>query len=224
MSKHGKYKHGKYKHGKSNNMLIEIGYLLLLLSFNYIFLIFLIFLIFYLLIKKLYLFENFDTNSQAIRDTGSPDTSHNVDVPLSTTSSCKNMCGPPNRCSITGQQCFSDIDCPGCQPTISNIQTTVVDVSGNNEAGKLGAKLTYSTLTTDIGTQARIYTPNKFAKPAAPNIGTNTWSDKFNKDRKMFDDRYKPSGLKNMPSYSDRYSISGEFVDEGPIASNDYLT
>jgi len=168
--------------------------------------------------------ENFDTNSQTIRDMGKSDTSHNVNVPLTTTSTCTNMCGPPNRCSITGQQCFSDIDCPGCQPKIDESKSTITDIPGNNEAGKLGPKLTYSTLTTDIGTQSRIYATNKFDKQPSPNFGTDMWSDKFNQGRKMFDDRYKPSGLKNMPSYPDRYSLSGESVDDGPIAANSYLS
>jgi hypothetical protein len=56
-----------------------------------------------------------------------------------------------------------------------------------------------------------------------PNFGVNTWFNKFNKGRKLFDDRYKPSGLKNMPSYSDRYSLTGEFIDDGPLPSNSYL-
>ena len=71
----------------------------------------------YVKINKSYI-EGFDANTQVIRDTGNPDTTHNVDMPLTTTTSCKNMCGPPNRCSITGQQCMSDIDCPGCQPQV----------------------------------------------------------------------------------------------------------
>lgn len=170
--------------------------------------------------------EGFDTNTQAIRDTGSPDTSHNVDMPLTTTSSCKNMCGPPNRCSITGQQCMSDIDCPGCEPQVPPLSpSTGENIIGDDDAGKLssGVTLNYSSLTTGFGTQARIVTADKFAKPAMPDFGKNTWSDKFIKGRKLFDDRYKPSGLKNMPSYSDRYSITGEFVDDGPLPSNSYL-
>ena len=44
----------------------------------------------------------------------------NVDLPLTTNYSCKNFCGPPGRCSITGQQCLSDTDCFGCKlPTCS---------------------------------------------------------------------------------------------------------
>jgi hypothetical protein len=171
--------------------------------------------------------EGFDANTQIIRDEGKPDTTHNVDIPLTTTISCKNMCGPPNRCSITGQQCMSDIDCPGCEPQIStNNSNMVVNIVGENSAGKLSVGVTpnYSTLTSGFGTQTRIYTSDKFDKPLAPNFGLNTWSDKFNEERKLFDDRYKPSGLKNTPSYSDRYSITGEFVDEGPLPANSYLS
>ena len=172
-------------------------------------------------------FEGFDANTQVIRDTGTPDTSHNVDMPLTTTTSCKNMCGPPNRCSITGQQCMSDIDCPGCEPNVPPFSPSneEVNIIGDDDAGKLtaGVTLNYSPLTTGFGTQSRIVTSDKFSKPAMPNFGVNTWSGKFNKGRKLFDDRYKPAGLKNMPSYSDRYSLSGEFIDEGPLPSNSYL-
>jgi len=43
--------------------------------------------------------------------------SDNVDLPINTKYSCKNMCGPHATCSLTGEQCTSDIDCYGCQPT-----------------------------------------------------------------------------------------------------------
>ena len=42
--------------------------------------------------------------------------SHTVDLPINTTFSCENMCGPTAVCSITGEQCTSDIDCHGCLP------------------------------------------------------------------------------------------------------------
>jgi hypothetical protein len=170
--------------------------------------------------------EGFDPNTQIIRDTESPNTTHNVDLPLTTTTSCKNMCGPPNRCSITGQQCFSDIDCPGCEPLVPPLSpSTGENIVGDDAAGKLTAGVTpnYSPLTTGFGTQARIVTKDKLEKPAMPDFGIDKWSSKFIKGRKLFDDRYKPSGLKNMPSYPDRYSLTGEFIDEGPLASNSYL-
>ena len=50
------------------------------------------------------------------------DTTHTVNLPLNTTSSCSNFCGPTARCSMTGQQCTSDIECPGCQPNVSQPQ------------------------------------------------------------------------------------------------------
>jgi hypothetical protein len=56
-----------------------------------------------------------------------------------------------------------------------------------------------------------------------PDFGIDKGTDKFIKGRKLFDDRYTPSGLKNMPSYSERYSLTGEFIDEGPLPSNSYL-
>jgi hypothetical protein len=207
-----------------NNIIIAlISFLLLICIFKWI-----NYLVVnnYVKLSQLYV-EGFDTNSQPTRDTGSPETNHNVDLPLTTTTSCKNMCGPPNRCSITGQQCFSDIDCPGCEPQVPPLSpSTGENIIGNDDAGKLTAGVTpnYSPLTTGFGTQSRIVTKDKLGKPTAPNLGIDTWSDKFNETRKLFDDRYKPSGLKNMPSYSDRYSITGEFIDDGPLASNSYLS
>jgi hypothetical protein len=169
--------------------------------------------------------EGFDTSIQM---TQGPNTNHNVNLPLTTSYSCKNMCGPPNRCSITGQQCFADIDCPGCEPYSPPLNSleTKDNIVGENAAGKLTFNATprFSELTTDIGTQARLIVKNKFEKPVSPNFGVDTWSAKFDTSRKIFDDRYKPAGLKNMPSYPERYSLSGEFVDEGPISSNAYLS
>jgi hypothetical protein len=170
--------------------------------------------------------EGFDPNVQMKEG---PDTNHNVDLPLTTSYSCKNMCGPPNRCSITGQQCFADIDCPGCEPYSPPLASTdkqSKNIVGDNAAGKLTYNATpkYSTLTTDIGTKARLITKDKYEKPVSPNFGVDTWKSKFDTGRKLFDDRYKPAGLKGMPSYPERYSLSGEFIEEGPISSNAYLS
>jgi hypothetical protein len=174
---------------------------------------------------------NYLVNNNYIRREGflqeNKDTNHNVDLPLTTSYSCKNMCGPPNRCSITGQQCFADIDCPGCEPYSPPLTSSKsTNIVGENAAGKLTFNATprFSELTTDIGTQARLITKNKFEKPVSPNFGVDTWTNKFDISRKLFDDRYKPAGLKSMPSYPERYSLSGEFMDEGPISSNAYLS
>ena len=179
-----------------------------------------IFILFYL-IKCLTVKELF-TSQENVQ------TTHTVNLPLTDTYNCSNMCIIA-RCSKTGQQCLSDIDCPGCQPFVPPLPRSKDNVPGNNDAGKLTAGMTpsYSTLTGDIGTQATLYGNNKFEAPPKANFGTNIWNSKFNKQIKLFDKRYKPQPqpkLPNMPQYSKRYSITGEFMDDGPLSSNAYLS
>jgi hypothetical protein len=163
---------------------------------------------------------------EGLRDMGTSATSHTVNLPLTTTYSCKNMCGPQSRCAITGHQCTSDIDCPGCQPYVPPLKSSNKDVPGDNDAGKMtfGQTPRYSVLTTDIGTQARLITNNKFSKPSSPYFGINTWIDDFKKQNKEFDEKFKPPQLEYMPKYDNRYSLSGEFIDNGPLASNAYFS
>jgi hypothetical protein len=40
----------------------------------------------------------------------------------------------------------------------------------------------------------------------------------------MFDKRYKPSNVQYMPDYPERYSLSGQFVEDGPFPSNAQLS
>ena len=155
-------------------------------------------------------------------------TSHTVSLPLNTTTSCKNFCSPTGRCAITGQQCLADVDCPGCQPnepTSSTSSDSSECIPGDDDAGKLtvGTTPTYSTLTTDIGTRATTFTRKKFSKPVSPNFGENIWMAKFKEENNMFKQRYTPSGLQYMPSYPERYSLTGDFVENGPLPSNSFL-
>ena len=155
-------------------------------------------------------------------------TSHTVDLPLTTTTSCSNFCGPTSRCAKTGQQCFTDIDCPGCQPQTTNQSNNTnknknTNIVGDNAAGKLTFSLTpqYSTLTTDMGTKAMTFLDKQFSKTPSPTFGINTWRDDFDAEQKLFDKRYKPpSDLTYMPSYSPRYSVTGDYLEYGPLASN----
>jgi len=149
-------------------------------------------------------------------------TSKTVNLPLNTTTSCKNFCSPTGRCAITGEQCLADVDCFGCQPKTSSSSKTSNSVPGDDDAGKLTVGITpnYSTLTTDIGTRATTFTRKKNSKPISADFGVNTWINKFNEEDKIFEKRYTPTNLQYMMSYPDRYSLTGDFVEDGPLASN----
>lgn len=156
----------------------------------------------------------------------STSTSKTVNLPLNTTYSCKNMCGPTSRCSITGQQCLADIDCPGCQPNESSKnKNTEYIPSADNDAGKLtgGVTPTYSTLTTDIGTNSAIFYNNTFKRAPPTSNGVNTWRSNFNASSMLYDSKFKPPNLTYMPIYTKSYSVTGEFIDNGPLASNAYI-
>ena len=163
---------------------------------------------------------------ECFTDRGTPDTSHTVNLPLTTTYSCRNFCGPTARCSITGQQCTADIDCPGCQPFVPPLSRTPDLISGENDAGKLtvGQTPTFSTLTTDLGTQAKLFNSDKFEKPPQANFGVNTWTSKFDISQKLFDERYECDSYPLKPNYPKRYSDTGMFLQDGPLASNAYLS
>jgi hypothetical protein len=196
-------------------------------QYNMLFLIIISFILFVTIFKWIdyltnenYIVECFTNGVTQEKYDGS--TSHTVDLPLTTSYSCTNFCGPTARCSITGQQCSADIDCPGCQPYSPPLQKAKSSVPGDNDAGKLTVGITpqYSPLTSGYGTQERLVTSNMYSKPAQPNFGVDVWSQEFNEDQKLFDQRYKPSGLQYMPDYPKRYSLTGEFIEDGPYASN----
>jgi len=158
-----------------------------------------------------------------INETYDGSTSHTVNLPLTTTYSCQNFCGPTARCSITGQQCFTDIDCPGCQPYSPPLKNTQsYQVPADDDAGKLtwGVTPQYSPLTSGYGTKETLVTPNPFSKPPMANYGVNVWAAGANQEYNLFNQRYKPPQLNYMPNYPQRYSFTGEFIEDGPFPSN----
>ena len=202
-------------------------YILFLAVISFLLLVSIFKLINYLLINN-YIVENFQPNLNNSNLNNS--TSQTVNLPLTTTTSCQNFCGPTSRCSITGQQCFTDSDCPGCQTQNSKSTTSSnnnsSNIVGDYDAGKLtfGPTPQYSSLTTDMGTKAMTFLNKQFSKPPSPAFGVNTWRDDFDTTQKLFDKRYKPpSSVQNMPSYPPRYSVTGDFIDDGPLASNALL-
>ena len=161
-------------------------------------------------------------------------TNHNVNMPINTSYSCTNICGPNNRCSKTGGQCLSDLDCYGCKPknmVIFKTQKTS-EVSGLNESGKLTTAITptFSVLTTDIGTKAMpIEDEPGYSKPkptsAPPNYskGINTWKKTFDVGTELFNRKYNPGQQVYTQTYPKRTTLSGEFMNDGPPAANEYF-
>jgi hypothetical protein len=149
-------------------------------------------------------------------------TSHTVDLPLTNTISCQNFCGPTSRCAMTGQQCFTDIDCPGCQPSSPSGKKAQGCVPGDNDAGKLTVGVTpqYSSLTSGYGTQKAIITDQLYGKPSQANFGVDTWRKSFDESQDLFNRRYKPNQLQYMPNYPPMYTVTGEFLGDGPLPSN----
>lgn len=149
-------------------------------------------------------------------------TSHTVDLPLTTTYSCQNFCGPSSRCAITGQQCFTDSDCPGCQVSSPYEKKKQGCVPGDNDAGKLTVGVTpqYSPLTSGYGTQKAVITDKLYGKPSQASFGVDKWRSSFDESEDLFNKRYKPNQLTYMPNYPQMYSITGEFIGDGPLPSN----
>ena len=122
-------------------------------SKNIKYIVIIIFIVFFVYIINSGIKEGFDPNALVTYDSNSPKNSHNVDV-VNNPYSCSNFCGPKATCIKTGEQCTSDIDCSGCQPSQSSkSNTSNIFIPGNNENGILtnGVTPTYSVLTSNIG-------------------------------------------------------------------------
>jgi hypothetical protein len=159
-------------------------------------------------------------------------TNYTVNLPLTTTTTCNNFCGPFAKCAMTGQQCLSDLDCTGCTP--KNLSMPIPasykknfenEVLPDNDAGKLTWGMTpqYSVLTSGFGTNEKIITSNIFSKPIIPNNRLNTWKSKYLQEKHLFDKVFKVPQLNYMPNYPKRYTLTGEFKDDNPLPSNAYL-
>jgi len=143
-----------------------------------------------------------------------------VDMPINTPYSCQNFCGPASRCAITGQQCFSDTDCPGCKLNKKMGEQKTMHVAGDNAAGKMtfGQTPQYSALTSGYGTMQ--FALKHANKPDQPNFGVNIWKPEFDETTALFNRRYKPPNTEFTPAHKMIYSLTGEFATDGPLPSN----
>ena len=172
-------------------------------------------------------------NANSNNQMNTSSTSHSVDLPLNSTSSCSNFCGPQSQCALTRDQCTSDVDCQGCQPKIDAPPKylTTTEVKPLNDAGKLtwGQTPQYSSLTTDIGSEAA------YAKPGSKKEeinrgyeGYDMWTKSFNYGLKLSNEKltYADSETLNsadaliLPQYPVTKTATGLFYDTGPNASN----
>lgn len=159
------------------------------------------------------------TSKEAFSNNNNNDNSSvSVDMPLTSTTTCNNFCGPTAKCAMTGTQCSSDPDCSGCSiPSSSNLSSSK-EVVGDNDAGKMssGVGLNYSTLTSGYGTrEKRIKGRNE--KPPQANFGANTWRHSFNEGQKLYLQRYDANDHTHYPLM---YSVTGEFSGHGPRPAN----
>jgi hypothetical protein len=197
---------------------MKLNFISIFLPLLALILLYIIFKMIHYLVKQNYIVECFTYGP--IQNTSN--ITHTVDLPLTTKTSCRNFCGPNARCAITGQQCFADIDCPGCQPYSPPLPKTPDCIPGNNDAGKLtvGVTPSYSPLTSGYGTRERIITDDLYSKAPQANFGVDTWSDSYKESKKLFDARYKPNQLQFMPNYPEMYTLTGMFSGDGPLPSN----
>jgi hypothetical protein len=203
---------------------MKLNFISIFLPLLALILLYIIFKMIHYLVKQNYIVECFTDGP--IQNTSN--ITHTVDLPLTTKTSCQNFCGPNARCAITGQQCFTDIDCPGCQPyspplpKTQSLSETPDCIPGNNDAGKLtvGVTPTYSPLTSGYGTRERIITDDLYSKAPQANFGVDTWTDSYKESKKLFDTRYKPNQLQFMPNYPEMYTLTGMFSGDGPLPSN----
>jgi len=197
---------------------MKLNFISIFLPLLALILLYIIFKMIHYLVKQNYIVECFTDGP--IQNTSN--ITHTVDLPLTTKTSCRNFCGPNARCAITGQQCFADIDCPGCQPYSPPLPKTPDCIPGNNDAGKLtvGVTPSYSPLTSGYGTRERIITDDLYSKAPQANFGVDTWSDSYKESKNLFDARYKPNQLQFMPNYPEMYTLTGMFSGDGPLPSN----
>ena len=184
-----------------------------------------------LLVVGLYYYFNYSLNIESftngvVTDLDQPDTSHTVNMPLTTSYGCNNKCGPKSTCYITGEQCTSDVDCYGCQRNISKMPiypSLYTNVPGADDAGKLtyNQNPQYSTLTNDIGSMA--YTIDPDAKVPRPYQGVDTWRQSYDIGMELFEKKqayYNDPRGGVTPKYAIKPTATGEFLDYGPLGSN----
>ena len=56
--------------------------------------------------------------------------------------------------------------------------------------------------------------------PPMANFGTNIWRSPFDNSLHEFDKRYKIKEIQGILKYPNHYTVTGEFIDDGPLEWN----
>jgi len=163
-------------------------------------------------------------------DINSPLYSHNVNLPINDSVSCKNFCGPNSQCSITREQCTSDIDCQGCQPQNKPVnQCLTEEVTPYEDSGKLGPGVSYSSFTKNYGSNYdEVYPGSKDSQLKRTYKGIDLWTPSFNKGLELYNKKETIMNAPNddekqfLPNYPETITATGLFYNTGPSASNTY--
>jgi len=167
--------------------------------------------------------------------------SHSVDMPLNNSQGCQNACYN-SKCSKTGKQCSTDVDCyqDGCQSLLKQIHDKLVAEkltppppqsyvpADTLETGKLiyNQNPQHSSLTYDIGTRAKVIDEN--AKVPSPYRGYKIWEPVYDAKAQLIDEELAyeyaaaPEQYRTTPQYKKTLTATGMFYDIGPTPANAY--
>lgn len=186
--------------------------------------------------------ESFENNYTA-NISNSQKYTNTVNLPLNDSQGCQNACYNA-KCSKTGKQCATDIDCyeDGCQSLLKQVHDKFVEEQSKPkspqnyvpadalETGRLiyNQNPQHSGLTYDIGTTASVIDMN--AQVPRPYKGYEKWEPVYNASAKLIDDALAyeysaaPEQYRSTPVYPKTLTATGMFYDIGPTPANANLT
>lgn len=195
---------------KYNNISTS-SYFTISVAFMFLYIIFQLIMKYGSTVNK-YIICNGPKCKEGFSETSSPSYSHTVDLPLTTTISCNNFCGPQSKCAITGTQCTSDVDCSGCQPP----DYKRPQCNDNN----------YQPYTYDMKDYAYLSPNHKYVEIQKGYEGEDRWTQSFNKGLELYNRKMKANypldeyAEKYLPKYQTTISATGTFYETTPPGYN----
>ena len=186
---------------------------------------------------------NTQLNDDNNNDNNTNNYTHNVNMPLNDSQGCQNACYNA-KCSKTGKQCSTDIDCyqDGCQSLLKQVHDKFVAEQSapikpqsyipadTLETGRLvyNQNPQHSALTYDIGTTASVI--DMAAQAPRPYDGYKLWEPSYEAAVKLNNEKLaneydaNPEKYTMRPQYKQTKTATGLFYDNGPTAANSHLS